>query len=288
MKSIPQALQSHLDGGATTLCWCWRLVRRDAVSFGFTDHDRSLSFDGTVFEASAGFTATEAKETVGLSVDNLEVEGAVTSERLSEGDLAAGLYDGADVEIYRVNWQSPDQRVLMRKGSIGEVRRGGEAFVAEIRGLAHALNQPQGRLFQFQCDAELGDERCGIDLDQSTFKSQATVVTVHSAHEFDVTGLEGFATAWFDRGLLAFVTGPNAGRTFRVKSHDSQQTAARVVLWQSPPDPISPGDTVAITAGCDKRIGTCRDKFQNVENFRGFPHMPGTRFVTTVHGGESP
>jgi uncharacterized phage protein (TIGR02218 family) len=30
-----------------------------------------------------------------------------------------------------------------------------------------------------------------------------------------------------------------------------------------------------IYAGCDKRLATCRAKFDNVINFRGFPHMPG-------------
>ena len=58
----------------TTLCWCWRLTRRDGVNMGFTDHDRDLQFDGTTFEAAAGFTASEIRRSVGLSVDNLEVD----------------------------------------------------------------------------------------------------------------------------------------------------------------------------------------------------------------------
>jgi hypothetical protein len=66
MKTLSPALQAHLDTGATTLCWCWRLTRRDGVKLGFTDHDRDLVFDGTTFEAAAGFTATEIKDAVGL------------------------------------------------------------------------------------------------------------------------------------------------------------------------------------------------------------------------------
>ncbi len=30
---------------------------------------------------------------------------------------------------------------------------------------------------------------------------------------------------------------------------------------------------------CDKQLSTCRDRFANIENFRGFPHMPGPDFV---------
>ena len=138
------------------MCWCWRLTRRDGVKLGFTDHDRDVIFDGTTFEAAAGFTASEMRDSVGLSVDNLEVTSALTSERLAEADLVAGLYDDARVEIFRVNWTAPEQLLLMRSGSLGEVRRAAGAFAAEVRGLAHYLQQPKGRLFQFTCDADLG------------------------------------------------------------------------------------------------------------------------------------
>ena len=140
MKLLPPGLQTHLDSGATTLAWCWRLTRGDGTRLGFTDHDRDLAFDGTTFEAATGFTATEIKDAVGLSVDNLEVTSALRSDSLNEDHLAAGLYDDAAVEIWRVNWADTAQRVLMRKGSLGEVRRSGAAITAEVRGLAHYTN----------------------------------------------------------------------------------------------------------------------------------------------------
>ncbi|MEL6567729.1 MAG: DUF2163 domain-containing protein [Pseudomonadota bacterium] len=41
-------------------------------------------------------------------------------------------------------------------------------------------------------------------------------------------------------------------------------------------DLANPAYTGAI---CDQRIETCRDRFSNAENFRGFPHMPGSDFL---------
>jgi uncharacterized phage protein (TIGR02218 family) len=149
MKILPTALQAHLDTGTTTLAWCWRITRADDAGFGFTDHDRDLAFDGTVFEAATGFTASEIKDALGLAVDNLEVSSALRSDRLNEDDLAAGLYDDAAVEIWRVNWADTDSRVLMRSGSLGEVRRSGAAFTAEVRGLAHYLQQRIWVVFLF-------------------------------------------------------------------------------------------------------------------------------------------
>jgi hypothetical protein len=50
VKSLPPALQAHLEDGTATLSWCWRMTRSDGVVFGFTDHDRALEFNGTVFD----------------------------------------------------------------------------------------------------------------------------------------------------------------------------------------------------------------------------------------------
>jgi len=281
MRALPPGLQAHLDSGATTLCWCWRLTRRDGAQLGFTDHDRNLHFDGTTFEASAGFTATEMKQSLGLSVDNLEVEAALNSERLSEEELAAGLYDDARVEIFRVNWNNPEQRVLMRVGSLGEVTRSGNSFRAEVRGLSHYLQQPNGRIFQFTCDADLGDNRCRVNLDSGQYQGAGTIGAVNSARSFRVVGVESYADQWFSRGLLTFVSGANKGVQVEIRSHRLYSGEAVVEVWQEPARPVEEGDQVKLKAGCDKQLATCRMKFSNVANFRGFPHMPGNDFITS-------
>ena len=282
MKSLPPSLQSHLATGATTLAWCWRVTRGDGAVLGFTDHDRDLTFDSTTFEAATGFTASEIKDALGLSVDNLEVSSALNSDQLNADDLAAGLYDDAAVEIWRVNWQDTDQRVLMRAGSLGEVRRAGTAFSAEVRGLAHYLQQPKGRLFQSGCDADLGDTRCGVDLDDPTFRGTGTTIAASSLRLFTASGLDAFAAGWFTRGLVTFTSGANAGRAQEVKRHALSGATATLELWQPMALPIEAGDTFTITAGCDKQFATCRAKFANAANFRGFPHMPGNDYVLAV------
>ena len=99
----------------------------------------------------------------------------LTSDTITETDILDGRWDNAAVEVWRVNWSAVGQRVLMRRGAIGQVRRGRLAFVAEVRSLAHVLNQTVGRTFQHACDAELGDARCGIDLDDPAFRAAGSV-----------------------------------------------------------------------------------------------------------------
>ncbi len=280
MRIIPPALQAHLDSGTTTLCTCWRLTRADGVRLGFTDHDRDLTFDGTTFEAATGFTATEVRETVGGNVDNLEVEGALTSGRLTPEDLANGVYDDAGVEIWRVNWQAPAGRVLLRRGSLGEIGHGGASFTAEVRGLAHYLQQQQGRTYQYACDAVLGDARCGVTLNGAAYTGTGAVLTSPLPQRLTVSGLAGYATGWFTRGLLTWTSGADAGRKAMVRAHGVSGGGVTLDLWQRPVTAIGPGSTFTITAGCDQQFATCKAKFANGVNFRGHPHMPGNDFIS--------
>jgi uncharacterized phage protein (TIGR02218 family) len=281
---LSAGLQDHLDTGATTLCWCWRITRNDGEKFGFTDHDRDLAFDSTNFEAGTGFTGTEIAGAVGLNVDSLDVEGALKSERLNEADLVAGLYDNAVIEIYRVNWADTDQRVLMRYGNLGEVSRGQHHFRCEVRGLAHELQQPKGRIVQFQCDADLGDARCKMDLEQAAFRSNDGSVAAlgGSPRSFTASGLGAYASNWFTGGLITWLSGANQDRTAEVKLHARSDSTVTIELWQQTSEPIAPSDTFRIVAGCDKQFATCRAKFNNVPNFRGFPHVPGNDFLLSV------
>ncbi len=232
----------------------------------------------------AALPAPRSRARSGSNVDTLDVEGALKSERLNEADLAAGLYDNALVEIYRVNWADPAQRVLMRYGNLGEVSRGRYHFRAEMRGLAHELQQPKGRIVQFGCDADLGDGRCKVDLDQAGFRTNGGVVAnlTGSPRLFGVTGLDAYDNGWFSRGLITWLSGANDGRMVEVKVHGKANGSVSIELWQRMSEAIALGDQFRIVAGCDKQFSTCKEKFDNVANFRGFPHVPGNDFMLSV------
>lgn len=279
MKTFSPELAAHLFGGATTLCACWRIVRGDGAVLGFTDHDRAVVFGGVSHEPASGLDASDAVAHAGLQVGGLEVTGVFSSERITEADLEAGLYDNARVETFLVNWTAPEERHLMRVGSIGEVKREGAAFTAEVRSLTHALDQRRGRIFRATCDADLGDARCGIDLGSAEWTASATVVSTDGAGRIDALVPGSRPTGFFDSGLLTFTGGANAGRRSEVLRHVRDEDGDHLELWQAMTDAIAPGDPFTVSAGCDKRFATCRDRFDNVVNFRGFPHMPGNDFA---------
>ncbi|MBB1492530.1 DUF2163 domain-containing protein [Paracoccus sp. MC1854] len=275
MKSLSPALQAHLDDGTTTLAWCWRITRADGITLGFTDHDRALAFASTSFEPESGFAASEFRSGSDLAVDAQDAAGVLTSDRITETDILDGYWDNAGVELWRVNWSDPSQRVLMRRSAVGQIRRGRMAFVAEVRSLAHVLGQTVGRTFQAGCDSALGDARCGVDLENPAFKGTGAVIDLLRDRAFTASGLGGFIPGWFTFGTLEWTRGANAGRRTEVLGHDVRDGIALLTLLEAPVRPIAEGDVFTIRAGCDKRIETCGARFANTTSFRGFPHIPG-------------
>jgi uncharacterized phage protein (TIGR02218 family) len=293
MRAIDPELQARLDGGATTLCRCWRIRRADGVALGFTDHDEDVTFGGLVCRAGTGMDATALQIGTGLSVDNAQAAGALADAAIVEDDIRAGLYDRAEIDHWLVDWERPDLRVHLFRGRLGEIRRNDAGFEAELRGLAEELNAPVGRSLLRTCDRVLGDAKCGFALDAPGFSAEGVALDGSSGSRLVAVGLEAFDADWFTGGALRWVAGGNVGRMSVVKM-DRLRDGIRVLdLWSAPGRALAAGDGFKVFAGCDKSAATCRRKFDNFLNFRGFPHMPGEDWVTAypkdgeVHDGSS-
>ena len=275
MRALDPDLQARLDGGATTLCRCWQIARTDGVTLGFTDHDRTVRFGGVDHAPETGLEASAFEASTGLSVDNHAVTGALTSTSITEEDLTLGRYNGAAVTTWLVDWQDPAVRTVLSAGRIGEITRGAQAFEAEIVGLSEDLNVPVGRAFTPGCSCRLGDDKCGVNLDSPANRADGMVTVLDQPQRFEVSGLEGIGSGFFAAGALVWTSGANDGVGSHVNLHQRGAGIVTIELWRSPPLAIRTGDRFRVTAGCDKTARTCRVKFDNILNFRGFPHIPG-------------
>ncbi|OUS20852.1 hypothetical protein A9Q95_11375 [Rhodobacterales bacterium 59_46_T64] len=267
--------KTHLASGATTLCRTWAIMRSDGAVFGFTDHDVNLTFEGITFKADSGLTAMALAQSTGLAVDNTEAIGALRDAAIKEADIEAGRFDGAEVRAWLVNWADVSQREMQFRGSIGELRRTNGAFTAELRGLTEALNRPLGRVYQKPCSAVLGDRACAFDLTAAGYFAELAVEAVEERQVFRFDALTGFDDAWFARGRLIGQSGACVGLSGMVKRDYFDEQTRVIELWAPMRAPIVAGDMIRLEAGCDKRMETCRLKFNNIANYQGFPDLPG-------------
>lgn len=156
MRVLPEGLDE------ARLCRAWIIVRADGVRLGFTDHDNDLVVDGVSCRASGGWSPGARDTAAGYTSGQGAALGVLDDAGITEGDLAAGLYDGARVAELRVDWSAPSRVVRLWTATITAVSREGEAFKASLAGPLAAFDRVAGRTFTRLCDARLGDARCGI------------------------------------------------------------------------------------------------------------------------------
>lgn len=291
MKNFSSAYAAHLRRPVTTLAICWRIVKRNGELILGTDHDRNISIAQTnigvdsvspafdlagVYKAAAGITGSDIRSGSDMSVDNMEVKGAIQPDMLIDitaADIEAGLLDSAQVTTFRVNWQDPDDfQEVLRHGFLGEINRTAEGeYRTEVRGLTQLLQQTIGRTCGERCDvAEFGDSRCKLDVAALTVSGTVTGVT--SRRRFDSSLTFGSPTPespYFRLGKLTWLTGENAGFVGQVKLDNADDTLGNLEMWEPFPLDIEVGDTFTLTPGCDRRYETCRDVHNNLINFRG-------------------
>jgi uncharacterized phage protein (TIGR02218 family) len=134
----------------------------------------------------------------------------------------------------------------------------------------------------------LGDRNCHFDLDTEGYAETLDVQIQAEGRVFTWDQFQGFDIGWFARGRLEVLEGPAAGLWSMIK-HDRIDGQKRVIeLWEPIRGAVGPGTSVRLVAGCDKRMETCRLKFNNLLNFQGFPDLPGEDWVLAVPRSSAP
>jgi uncharacterized phage protein (TIGR02218 family) len=241
----------------------------------FTTHDQSLVIEGETYVPSPGMQALAIQTQGNTAVDNTDIHGWLDDAAITTEDLDDGLWDYADIRFFQVNWQDLSAgRLTLRGGWIGEVRRAGPGYVAEVRGRMQALVREIGDLYAPDCQADLGDSRCKVDLSARTVTGSVTALGDQRTF-FDSS--RGEAPHWFDVGVLTWTSGLNNGRHMEIEYYSGSDTSPQgaFVLFLPMHRAIAIGDTYAVYPGCAKTLDNCINKFNNLDNYRGYPYAPG-------------
>lgn len=286
MKNLSSDMRLHIQQEVTSLCKCWILQTTQGQKLGFTDHDNDIMIEGVLCERDTGVEGSDVEERIGLNVNTSEIAGALSSNSISASDINAGKYDNASLSCYIVNWQKPDSYFLDTVSLVGEITQEDSYYKIEMRSLSSKLEQTVGKHFISRCQADLGDANCKVSFDQSAFTTNGEVSDVLSEFIIRVKGFDEFENSWFRGGRLTWKTGLNIGKTMEITEHIKFGNSTQIHLWQPMPFQVRALDTLSIQVGCDKEFATCKNKFANTINFRGFPHMPGSKFILN-HSGNS-
>lgn len=283
MKNYPVAYLEHLRGPVTHLAICWQIEKSNGTYIRGTDHDRDIEIlpsspsnhlEG-VYQAAAGITGSAIRSSSDMSVDNMEVNGAIDLQVFGDitvAEIESGLLDGAPISTFRVIWDQPNvHQEIMRRGYLGEIARASDGrYTTEVRGITQVLQQIIGRTAGDRCDvAEFGDSRCKYDIAAATGVGTVTAVTSRRRWDSTVSNPAGLAIGAFRLGKVTWLTGENTGFVGQIKRDAVNGVLGELEMWESFYYDPQVGDTFSFAPGCDRRYVTCKDVYNNLINFRG-------------------
>jgi uncharacterized phage protein (TIGR02218 family) len=265
-----------LSRDVVPIAWCWRIVRRDGVTVGLTTHDRAISVGGLIHSPAPGMRPSAIGQRMGLEAASMEIEGALSGSAMAEADLADGRWDGAAVRLSIVDWQNPERGEAIAEGHLGRVVREGVRFEATMAARDPVLERPACPATSPECRAILGDRQCRVAL--APLRMRTSVTALSDDSEWVLAAHPGEGTLMF--GRLRWLDGPRQGIDEIIIAQEGDN-----LRCEREGDAALVGARVELTQGCDKRAATCAERFANIANFRGEPHLPGFDLLTRYPGG---
>lgn len=269
MLTLSANFQAHIEKTSQTRCRCLKITRRDGQVFRLTDHAQSLTFLAETYSPAGGFKISAIQSGMNRQTGSMAIEGYPVNAQFAE-DIRTGLFQDADIDLYEVNRQLTSVYAQYKKGFITSIhRQDANLYYFTINFLTYRFNQKTGRIIQVECDARLGDSRCGITIGDYT--ESGTVTAVTSRRKFNDSSRTE-SDNYFRFGKLTWTSGNNSGRSSEVYANTSVDD--EIVLLTAMPYDIEVDDDYNIEAGCDRQFDTCVNKFSNYLNYRGFPFIP--------------
>ncbi len=282
MRAASPALTAYLNGlraggdAQALVADCYTFSLRTGLILTYTNADVPISLNGATFVANSVLVdGLRFKCEVGLNVDQQQITLAARPTDTLGGvpilqAIRNGLLDGADIQRERAfltSWTaSPIGSVILFKGRVGTVDSIGRtsAQITVNSDLVLLDVDMPRNLYAPNCQHVLYDSGCGLV--KSAHGANGTVGAGSTAMTINWTGSSGA----YAQGTVTFSSGPNTGTTANVKDANS----SALYLSHPLPNTPAPGDAFTVYQGCDHTQATCRNKFGNLGNFRGFPYIP--------------
>lgn len=285
-RTVPPALQAHLDKAATTTCRLLKFSLTNGQVFGLTTLDKDVVYDdGTdtngavTYVATNGFDPSAIAADLGYSVSNAEGYALVsqTVAGVTPEMVRAGELDDATWICYLVNFEDLSMgHVILDAGDVGEIRlRHGMVWMPELLSYIVRLKQPIGGVWSRTCRAIFGTPAdsqtgCGVDITPLWVAGTVSSVGGETDREFTGSAVATLPAANYP-ARVQFLTGDNAGREYATED----VTGLTVSLIETTGYAIQVGDTYRMRQDCQKRYTEdCIGIWTNGPNFKGEPLIP--------------
>ncbi|WP_303299537.1 DUF2163 domain-containing protein [Acinetobacter pittii] len=279
MRQASPKLIALLDADQFIMADLYTITTIQGIEYRYTNYDVHLTVQGKEFRADGPIINREGTSlSLGIEVDNLSITIEAT-ENTKFGDVPIaqafhnGILDGARFKLERIfmDMNTPTDTsagtLVLFEGRIVEPELNryeiNASVVSDVDNLK--LQMPRN-LYTPGCLNTLFDSACGLL--SADFAVNTTIGTNSTPNRIlcDLSQPQG----WFTQGVVEFLEGANIGIKRTIRLHEAGSLILTLPLLKMP----EIGEAIRVYPGCDKRLDTCTNRFNNRARFRGAPFVP--------------
>lgn len=279
MRQASPQLIALLDADQFIMVDLYTITTIQGIEYCYTSYDVNLTVQGKEFRADGPIISREGiSASLGIEVDNLSIT-IETNESTKFGEVPVaqafhnGILDGARFKLERIfmDINTPTDTsagtLVLFEGRIVEPELNryeiNASVVSDVDNLK--LQMPRN-LYTPGCLNTLFDGACGLL--SADFAVNTTIGTNSTPSRIlcELSQPQG----WFTQGVVEFLEGVNIGIKRTVRLHESGVLLLTLPLLDIP----EIGEAIRVYPGCDKRLDTCTNRFNNRARFRGAPFVP--------------
>ena len=235
------------------------------IQYYFNTSDVDLLFHNKIYY--------NGYETIKTQFDNLENKSALSinllnSYKNSKIEIEALLMSSVIIRLATIENGEILSILTIFSGFVDSIKREENTFNITLLSNIAKLNKPITSLFSPICRECLGSVKCGIDI--NNYKTNGTITEILSQNSFMGTHQQNKKTSigYYRYGTIKMITGKL--KDFFLQLRDEKE--GQIILLQNT-KLLAIGDEYEIFTGCDKTAKTCKEKFNNLINFRGEPFI---------------
>ena len=262
MKDVTQTYIDNEEAVQREPVELYHFWRDGGEHWRYTDGDVAVDFDGNTYSPTT-LNRSSTRYDIQLEITTLTITSSYINDPVLKF-IAINPIEILWVSISKLHRdQSPLETDVIFMGQIKNVSFKGTAAEVACVGFEHFLKKviPRWR-YQLTCNHILFDEYCSLT--KVDYKIEAVVTldeteTILSSATFalqdDGYFIGGEIVFGLEARTIVAHSGTDITLIYRMENLDNN-------------------DTVEAYPGCDRRIETCRDTFDNIINFLGFPFLP--------------
>lgn len=279
MRAASEKLIALLDANQFVMADLYTITTVQNDVYRYTNYDFDLIVGGELYRSDGPIISRDGITlSLGVEVDNLSITIDVTDEETFESlrivqAFHNGQMDGARFKLERIfmDASTPTDTsagtIKLFEGRIIEPEFDRNTIQASVASDLDELNVQMPRnLYQPSCSNTLFDHACGLNRENYALETTIAAGSTASRILCDINQPQG----WFTQGVIEFLEGGNKGLKRTIRLHELDVLLLTLPLLEYP----EVGQRIKVYPGCDKRLETCQNRFNNFARFRGAPFIP--------------